>query len=98
VPAEFANVLTGNDGGLPTRQTHLMLQNGRIRTFNHLEWERLQGFPDGWTDTMPNSARFKALGNAMHTGTSYWLARRLLLVNNAIPYHGERFLQLAKAV
>ncbi len=38
-----------------------------IRRLTPLECERLQGFPDGWTD-MPNasdSARYKALGNSV---------------------------------
>ena len=43
-------------------------QNGQlIRRLTPLECERLQGFPDGWTD-IPNasdSARYKALGNSV---------------------------------
>ena len=38
-----------------------------IRRLTPLECERLQGFPDGWTD-MPgasDSARYKALGNSV---------------------------------
>lgn len=38
-----------------------------IRRLTPLECERLQGFPDGWTD-IPNasdSARYKALGNSV---------------------------------
>lgn len=38
-----------------------------IRRLTALECERLQGFPDGWTD-IPNasdSARYKALGNSV---------------------------------
>lgn len=89
VPAEFANTLTGFDGGGPARQTHLVAQNGGLRAFTPTEWERLQGFPDGWTDTMPDSARWQAIGNAVHTGTSAWLARRLTAVHNAIPYVGD---------
>ena len=38
-----------------------------IRRLTPLECERLQGFPDGWTD-IPNasdSSRYKALGNSV---------------------------------
>ena len=38
-----------------------------IRRLTPMECERLQGFPDGWTD-IPNasdSARYKALGNSV---------------------------------
>lgn len=89
VPADFANTLTGFDGGLATRQTHLIAQHGRLRTLTPTEWERLQGFPDGWTATMPASQRWEALGNAIHTGTAAWLARRLDAVHYAVPYVGD---------
>ena len=38
-----------------------------IRRLTPLECERLQGFPDGWTDipNASNSARYKALGNSV---------------------------------
>lgn len=85
VPADVANTLTGFDGGGPLRQTHLVAQHGRVRSLTPTEWERLQGFPDGWTDTMPASARWTALGNAVHTGTSAWLARRLDAVDRSLP-------------
>lgn len=85
MPAEHANTLTGFDGGGPLRQTHLVAQGGRVRTFTPTEWERLQGFPDGWTASMPASARWTALGNAVHTGTAEWLARRLAAVHVAVP-------------
>lgn len=83
-----ANTLTGFDGGLATRQTHLLRQHGRLRTLTLTEWERLQGFPDDWTAMIPESARFQALGNAMHVGTSAWLARRLVAVHNSLPQLG----------
>lgn len=84
----LANTLTGFDGGGPTRQQHLIYQHGRMRTLTLTEWERLQGFPDGWTEDLPDSARFKALGNAMHVGTAEWLGRRLVAVNAALPAIG----------
>ena len=38
-----------------------------IRRLTPLEYERLQGFPDGWTDIpgASDSARYKALGNSV---------------------------------
>lgn len=85
VNSPFANTLTGFDGGLATRQTHLIAQNGRLRTLTLTEWERLMGFPDGWTASMSDSARFSALGDAIHTGTAEWLGHRIVAVHNAIP-------------
>ena len=39
-----------------------------IRRLTPLECERLQGFPDGWTDipSASDSARYKALGNSVY--------------------------------
>lgn len=79
-----ANTLTGFDGGGPARQTHLVAQQGRLRTLTFTEWERLQGFPDGWTEGLPESARFTALGNAIPVGVAEWLGRRLVAVNERI--------------
>lgn len=81
----LANTLTGFDGGLATRQTHLLAQHGRLRTLTLTEWERLQGFRDGWTEGIPESARFTALGNAMHVGSAAWLGRRISAVHQSLP-------------
>ena len=42
-------------------------QRQLIRRLTPLECERLQGFPDGWTDIpgASDSARYKALGNSV---------------------------------
>lgn len=85
VPAEHSNTLTGFDGGTANRQTHLLLQDGRLRTLTLTEWERLQGFPDGWTEGLPDSARYTALGNAMNVQMATWLGRRLVSVDAALP-------------
>lgn len=47
------------------------LRRRRIRKLTPVECERLQGFPDGWTECgadgkkMSDSARYRALGNAV---------------------------------
>ena len=48
-----------------------------IRRLTPLECERLQGFPDGWTDLpgASDSARYKALGNSV-----YWDKAIMLMV------------------
>jgi len=40
---------------------------GRIRRMTPTECERLQGFPDGWTEGISDSQRYKCLGNAVTT-------------------------------
>lgn len=96
VPAEHSNTLTGFDGGLADRQTHLLLQDGRLRTLTLTEWERLSGFPDGWTDTLAQSERFATLGDCFHVGTAEWLGRRLLAVHEGLAAHPTLFADLAE--
>lgn len=38
---------------------------GRIRRLTPVECERLQGFPDGWTEGVSDTQRYKTLGNAV---------------------------------
>lgn len=53
----------------------------RVRRLTPLEAERLQGFPDNWTESAgPDSARFKACGNAVAVPCAEWVLRRLALV------------------
>ena len=37
----------------------------KIRRLTPIECERLQGFPDGWTEGISDSQRYKCLGNAV---------------------------------
>ena len=80
-----ANALTGFDGGNAARQKHLVYQ-GALRTLTLTEWERLQGFEDGWTDpARTDGERYQQLGNAVHTSMSDWLGERLADVHHRIP-------------
>jgi DNA (cytosine-5)-methyltransferase 1 len=36
-----------------------------IRKMTPIEWERLQGFPDNWTDGVSNAQRYKQMGNSV---------------------------------
>lgn len=51
--------------------------NGRVRRLTPLEAERLQGFPDGWTDGLSDSARYRVLGNAVAVPVAAWIGSRL---------------------
>ena len=42
------------------------------------ECERLQGFPDGWTEGLSDSARYWMLGNAVCVPVGEWIARRIV--------------------
>lgn len=52
-----------------------------IRRLTPLECERLQGFPDGWTDlpSASDSARYKALGNSVAIPCVEYVMRRIVL-------------------
>ncbi|WP_127849224.1 DNA (cytosine-5-)-methyltransferase [Lacticaseibacillus hulanensis] len=52
------------------RSTHVIKdkQTGRLRLLDPVECERLQTFPDGWTEGMPKTARYFMMGNALVCG------------------------------
>lgn len=81
-----ANTLTGFDGGNAARQKHLIHQHGRLRAPSLTEWERLQGFADGWTEpARTDGERYSQLGNAVHTLMSDWLGEGIADVHHRIP-------------
>jgi DNA (cytosine-5)-methyltransferase 1 len=57
---EPAFTLTGQD-------IHGVYDGMKIRRLTPTECERLQGFPDGWTDGISDTQRYKCLGNAVTT-------------------------------
>jgi len=48
-----------------------------FRRFTEVECERLQGFPDGWTDRIPSHQRYKCLGNAVTVNVVRAIAERM---------------------
>lgn len=60
----------------PTQDT-LIPSAQRVRRLTPVECERLQGFPDGWTDNLSDSRRYKALGNAVTVNVAEWIGRRI---------------------
>jgi site-specific DNA-cytosine methylase len=50
-----------------------------VRRLTPVECERLQAFPDRWTEpAVSDSARYKALGNAVTVNTVRWVLGRML--------------------
>jgi len=49
-----------------------------VRRLMPIECERLQGFPDGWTDGQSDSARYRQLGNAVAVPVVEWIGRRIV--------------------
>lgn len=67
-----------------------IINDGTVRRLTPLEAERLQGYPDGWTDIGPwtdstgklhkkssDSARYRALGNSIALPPWAWVLKRL---------------------
>jgi len=50
----------------------------RIRRLTPTECERLQGFPDGWTEGVSDTQRYKCLGNAVTVNVIEAIMERLL--------------------
>ena len=48
-----------------------------VRRLTPTECERLQGFPDGWTDTQSDTQRYKQMGNAVTVNVIEWLGKRI---------------------
>lgn len=57
--------------------THIV--DTRVRRLTPLECERLQGFPDNYTDVpgASDSARYRALGNSMAVPVMRWIGERI---------------------
>lgn len=79
-----ANTLNTFDLG-DTRTTHAVAANYGVRRLTPVECERLQAFPDGWTEPAgSDSARYKALGNAVTVNTVRWVLGRMLEADRTI--------------
>lgn len=54
-----------------------VMQAMAVRRLTPVECERLQGFPDGWTEGLSDSARYRCLGNAVCVPVVEWIGRRI---------------------
>lgn len=55
-----------------------VLRGRTIRHLTPIEYERAQGFPDGWTARLSNSQRYKCLGNAVSPPVVEAIGKRLI--------------------
>jgi site-specific DNA-cytosine methylase len=49
-----------------------------VRRLTPVECERLQGFPDNWTDGQADSNRYKQMGNAVAVPVVQWIINRMV--------------------
>ena len=62
-----------------TAQVDAMVrETGVVRRLTPTECERLQGFPDGWTDGQADSNRYKQMGNAVAVPVVEWIISRMV--------------------
>jgi DNA (cytosine-5)-methyltransferase 1 len=50
-----------------------MISTTQVRRLMPLECERLQGFPDGWTEGQADTHRYKQMGNAVAVPVVEWI-------------------------
>jgi len=74
-----------------TKADTLPIVGMQVRRLTPLECERLQGFPDGYTQIpwrkkpqCPDGPRYKALGNSMAVPVMRWIGRRIEVVQHAL--------------
>ena len=84
----YNNSVTGDvsktlDTGQDYHHVPNVMQTMAVRRLTPVECERLQGFPDGYTDIRPNGKdtpdgpRYKALGNSMAVPVMRWIGNRI---------------------
>ena len=79
-PPHSGQRVYGTDGIAPTVTTGKKVwipENTLLRRLTEIECERLQGFPDNWTEGISSTQRYKCLGNAVTVNVVYELARNL---------------------
>lgn len=59
------------------RGTPIVLYESVVRRLMPVECERLQGFPDGWTEIGSDSQRYKQIGNSWAVPHIRWVMRRI---------------------
>lgn len=80
VTASVTPALSGG-GGKPGQGYPAVMTGCAVRKVTPLECERLQGFPDGWTDNLSDTRRYRALGNAVTVNVAEWIGRRIVQSN-----------------
>jgi DNA (cytosine-5)-methyltransferase 1 len=103
VPQAVAFDLRGRDGGAMPEGPHdtasiraasggssrsYVAEQWAVRRVTPTECERLQGFPDNYTDIgngrggpTPDGPRYKALGNSMAVNVMRWIGRRIEMID-----------------
>ena len=74
---------------LDKSKTPAVMHNLSVRRLTPIECERLQGFPDNYTqipwrnkepENCPDGPRYKAMGNSMAVPVMHWIGKRIQMV------------------
>jgi len=88
IGSDKPTVRAGGKGSLDRHAWDTLTDGFRIRRLTPVECERLQGFPDGWTEwgidengekvKISDTQRYKMLGNAVTTNVITFLGRKIM--------------------
>jgi len=65
---------------IATSNDQTLLNKGTVRRLTPIECERLQGFPDDWTEGQSDSARYKQMGNAVAVPVVEWVIQNITML------------------
>jgi DNA (cytosine-5)-methyltransferase 1 len=71
----------------PTHSGPKVMQGMAVRKLTPMECERLQGFPDNYTnikENCPDGPRYKAMGNSMAVPVMQWIGKRIQMVEDGL--------------
>ena len=71
--SEVKNALRAN----ASKSSHAVV-SATVRRLTPTECERLQGFPDGWTEGQADSSRYKQMGNAVAVPVVNFIIERMV--------------------
>jgi len=80
---DLAYALTAPNGGGRAQERNVLTPNMAVRRLMPVEAERLQGFPDGWSDVpvgnkrAADGPRYKQLGNSWAINPVRWIGSRI---------------------
>lgn len=76
---EVSNAIDANYfKGIDNHKQRTLITLPKLRRLTPLECERLQGFPDNWTEGLSDTQRYKCVGNAVTVNVIAEIAKRML--------------------
>ena len=80
IDGDVTATVTSAVGGTNTSGPKIMNHNMAVRKLTPVECERLQGFPDNYTnikENCPDGHRYRAMGNSMAVPVMKWIGERI---------------------